>query len=259
MAARPERRSTIALMYHAVGVGPGPGVDPHYTVTAAGFDEQMSACARLGGGGVSARDWLAGKNGVIVTFDDGHASNHHVAFPALAHVGMTADFFVNPAQVGTDGFATWAELREMAAGGMSIQSHGLDHRHYLTELSPAQLLDELRRAREEIETNVGTPVTLLAPPGGRCPPRLVEVAQEAGYTHILSSRPGRVAAARGANLGRFAVTAALEVPTLESWIRGGRARLVAELRYTMLDVAKRLLGDRTYERVRTRLLGADPQ
>ena len=59
-------------MYHAVGVDAGPGVDPHYAVSAAGFDEQMQACRRLGGGAVSARDWLAGKNGVIVTFDDGH-------------------------------------------------------------------------------------------------------------------------------------------------------------------------------------------
>ena len=118
-------------MYHAVGVDGGPGADPHYTVTAARFGEHIEACCCLGGGALSARDWLEGGAGVIVTFDDGHESNHRVAFPALVATGASADFFVNPAQVGTEGFATWAQLREMAAARMSIQSHGLDHRHYL--------------------------------------------------------------------------------------------------------------------------------
>jgi peptidoglycan/xylan/chitin deacetylase (PgdA/CDA1 family) len=255
MPADAAARDTIALMYHAVGTEAGPGVDPHYAVGAERFVEQIDACLRIGRGAISARDWLAGRDGVIVTFDDGHESNHRTAFPALARVGATADFFVNPAQVGTEGFATWADLREMAAGGMSIQSHGLDHSHYLTALSPTALRSELQRAREEIEANVGKPVRLLAPVGGRCPPRLAEIAGEAGYSHVLDSRPGRIRANGKRTLGRFAVTAGLQLATLESWIRGGRAAVAAEVRYAVLDAAKRLLGDGTYERVRARLLG----
>ena len=246
---------TIALMYHAIGDPGAVGADAHYTVSLPGFEEQVRLATRLGGGVVSARDWLAGRPGVVFTFDDGHESNHHLGFPALIAAGASADFFVNPAQVGTPGFATWAELREMAEGGMSIQSHGLDHRYYLTSLSPERLREDLRRARQEIEEHVGKAVTLLAPPGGRCPPDLERAALEVGYTHVLDSRPATIRAGRGPTMGRFAVTAALDLATLESWIRGGRARFVAEARYTALDLAKRLLGDRAYEIIRRRLLG----
>jgi peptidoglycan/xylan/chitin deacetylase (PgdA/CDA1 family) len=203
---------------------------------------------------VSARDWLAGRPGVIVTFDDGDVTAHRAAFPRLAAARASADFFVNPAQVGTAGYATWAELREMSDGGMSIQSHGLDHRVFLTELPPARLRDDLRRARLEIEEHVGRPVTLLAPAGGREPARLADVAREVGYTHVMNSRPGSVREGDGATLGRLAVTSRLADATLESWLRGGPALWQAQARYAVLDLAKRALGDDGYRSVRRLLL-----
>ena len=190
----PPATRTVALMYHAVGDDAGPGADPHYTVTHAGVPRADGAVRAPARRRHQRPELAGGPPGAIITFDDGHESNHRLAFPALRAAGMSADFFVNPAQVGTPGFASWSALREMAEGGMSIQSHGLDHRHYLTELSPVQLRDELKRARQEIEDHVGQPVTLLAPPGGRCPPRLADVAQEVGYSHVFSSRPGLIRA-----------------------------------------------------------------
>jgi peptidoglycan/xylan/chitin deacetylase (PgdA/CDA1 family) len=253
---RPPLPATVALMYHALGEAAGAGADPRYTVERARFVGHMALCARAGGAVVSARDWLAGRAGVIVTFDDGDVSNHRLAFPFLADAQATADFFVNPAQVGTPGYATWAELREMSDGGMSIQSHGLDHRVFLTELPPARLREDLRRARLEIEEHVGRPVTLLAPAGGREPPALAPIAREVGYTHVLNSRPGRVRPGDGPTLGRLAVTARLDDATLESWLRGGPALRLAEARYALLGLAKRALGDDAYRSVRKRLLGA---
>ena len=253
--ASDPRSPTVALMYHAIGDGAAANADPHYTVARERFARQVGVCTRVGGAVVSARDWLAGRAGVIVTFDDGDETNHRVAFPLLVTAGATADFFVNPAQVGTPGYATWAELREMSDGGMSIQSHGLDHRVFLTELSPARLREDLRRARLEIEEHVGRPVTLLAPAGGREPADLADVALEVGYTRVLNSKPGRVRPDDGPTLGRLAVTSRLDDTTLESWLRGGRALRRAQVRYAVLDLAKRVLGDAAYQTVRSRLLG----
>ena len=257
---RPAADSTIALMYHALGVFTvdQPGADPHYAVDPPRFERQLALCARVGGAVVSARDWLAGASGIIFTFDDGHETNHQVAFPILRQAGAGADFFVNPAQVGGAGFARWADLREMSDAGLSIQSHGLDHRYYLTSLSPARLREDLRRARLEIEDHVGRPVTLLVPPGRRAPRDLAQVAQEVGYTHVLGSRPGAIRRDGGRSLGRFAVTAGLGAGAFESLVRGGRARRLAQARYATLDLAKRLLGDDRYAALRRRLLGTDP-
>jgi peptidoglycan/xylan/chitin deacetylase (PgdA/CDA1 family) len=249
--------ATIALMYHALWAVAEDmaGADSHYAVALPRFAEQLALCQRIGGGAVSARDWLSGRQGVILTFDDGHLSNHRLGLPALRAAGAAADFFVNPAQVGTSGFASWPELREMAEAGMSIQSHGLDHRSYLTTLSPSRLREDLRRARLEIEEKVGQPVTLLAPAGGRAPQNLERIAQEVGYTHVFGSTPAAIRRDGRRTHGRFAVTAGLDPRAFESLLRGGRARLAAQLRHAVLALAKRALGDGMYERTRARFTG----
>ncbi len=252
--------SAIALMYHALARDAQPeGQDPHYTLPLARFGRQLDLIKQRAGGAGSARDWLQGGDAqpVLLTFDDGHISNHRLAFPALRERGMRADFFVNPALVGQRNFAGWPELREMADAGMSIQSHGYDH-VYLTALSEPELRRSLRAARREIEDRIGAPVSLLAPPGGRMPRNLTTVARECGYERVLTSQPGRIRRRDGvAPLPRMAVTAGLDEATLRAWIGGGSRGVLRErVRYGMLAWAKRALGDERYEQVRARALNA---
>ena len=245
----------VALMYHAQ-TGPGSpeaGQDTHYSVSMAAFEAQLDVLTAHGGG-ACARDWLdgSGDGATLITFDDGHLSNYTLAFPALHERRLRADFFVNPGRVGSGGFADWAQLREMADAGMSIQSHGWNHR-YFTALSAAELRDDLMRSRHAIEERVGHAVTLLAPPGGRAPAHLADVARECGYEHVLGSRPGRCRRGSRGLLPRMAVTAALDTGTLEGWLSGrGIAR--AQVRYAALGLAKRVLGDGGYERLRSGVL-----
>ena len=246
-------RHAVALMYHALSRGQvPPGQDPHYTLDEARFRAQLQQVAATGGA-CSARGWLRDgeRRPVLLTFDDGHASNYALAFPALVENGMHADFFVNPGNVGKPGFASWAQLREMDAAGMSIQSHGYDH-VYLTSLGRDALRERLHAARVKIEDGVGSAVTLLAPPGGRMPAGLVGIARQCGYRHVLSSRPGRVpASARTTALPRLAITAAVDARRFDAWVRGTRTSILREqLRYGSLSLAKGILGDSRYERAR---------
>jgi peptidoglycan/xylan/chitin deacetylase (PgdA/CDA1 family) len=249
----------IALMYHALSAGEAPpGQDPHYTVSSGAFVRHLDHL--LGPGAVgSTRDWLqgTGSHWALVTFDDGHISNYALAFPALQARGHHADFFVNPAMVGQTGFASWSQLREMSDAGMSIQSHGYDH-VYLTSLGGQQLRAALNAAREEISQRIGRPATLLAPPGGRMPRHLAQIARECGYTHVLSSRPGRIDRASDACiLPRMSVTATTTEADLEKWIDGSQRTFLRErIRYGSLAMAKRLLGDSRYERARARAMSA---
>jgi peptidoglycan/xylan/chitin deacetylase (PgdA/CDA1 family) len=144
----------------------------------------------------------------------------------------------------------------MAQAGMSIQSHGYDH-VYLTQLDGRRLRQTLLAAREEIEQGIGQAATLLAPPGGRMPPGLVDVARECGYTHVLSSQPGIWRDATGSRaIPRMAMTRATGERTFERWIALDSIAIGRErLRYGVLAAAKRALGDDGYERVRARALG----
>ncbi|MGB4858916.1 MAG: polysaccharide deacetylase family protein [Dokdonella sp.] len=245
---------SLALMYHALSADgcAVAGQDPHYTLPADGFQKQLDACASHGRPVVSARDWLAGprRPATLLSFDDGHISNYELAFPLLIARDAGADFFINSATVGRAGYCGWQQLREMADAGMSIQSHSHEHT-YLTSYDAATLRAELTRSRKLIEDAIGKPVTLLAPPGGRMPANLADVARGCGYEHILSSKPGLVKSAAAFVLPRMAVTAKLDMATLNAWLRGDILTFAkARLRYAVLAGMKRLLGDDGYERLR---------
>jgi peptidoglycan/xylan/chitin deacetylase (PgdA/CDA1 family) len=255
-----NRGNAVALMYHAIDDGHGgPPADPHYSIAISAFRGQLDAIDRRQGGATSVRDWLAtpGAHRVLLTFDDGHASDRRIVLPLLLQRGMRADFFVNPANAGRPGYASWSELRELAAAGMSIQSHGYEHR-YLTQMGEAQLRESLRAARLEIEERVGSPVTLLAPPGGRMPGGLPRIARECGYSHVLCSRPGWLRQGSGKDhmpLPRVAVTVDVDLRAFERWLdRDPGTMFGPAMRYRTLSLAKSMLGDHRYEWARERML-----
>jgi peptidoglycan/xylan/chitin deacetylase (PgdA/CDA1 family) len=61
---------------------------------------------------------------VIVTFDTTHSWAYEIAFPILKSLGMKAAFFIRPDQIGTQGRMTWAQVAEMARGGMDFGLYG---------------------------------------------------------------------------------------------------------------------------------------
>jgi peptidoglycan/xylan/chitin deacetylase (PgdA/CDA1 family) len=254
----------LVLMFHGID-GPrsravGYAADAHYTVDAACFAAMLDALRASGCTLGAARDLLddtTASRPVWLTFDDGDASNALEALPVLAERGVAADFFITPARVGRPGFMDWNALRDMAAAGMSLQSHGHTHA-YFTHLDAAALREELRVSKDQLEQGLGQPVTLLAPPGGRVPRGLVPLAQSLGYRAVLDSTPGLVERRDPSRtMPRVAVTAGHSVETVVGWAtRGPSALRRLRLRHGVLATAKAVLGDARYERFRRRALGA---
>ena len=256
--------TTPVLMYHAVGDDVLPAqADRHYAVSGSAFRDHMASIAGSGLRAGSMRSLLSGAEArgvVAVTFDDGDASNAEAAACIAAH-GGSADFFVNPANVGKTGFRDWQALADMARQGFSIQSHGLTHR-YFNEMDEATIAHELRASKAAIEDHVGQPVTLFAPPGGRLAPSVPRIAAGLGYAAICSSRAGVWDPRAGTwDIPRFAVLATTDAARFERWIRQDARELARmRLRQLVLDGMKRLLGNRRYERLRHRALGsAEPR
>ncbi len=66
---------------------------------------------------------------VILTFDDGYSDHYVTAFPLLKEFGMTGTFFIitDTADHSSVGYMTWEQISEMAAAGMSMESHTKTH------------------------------------------------------------------------------------------------------------------------------------
>ena len=260
-----NNRLTV-LMYHALlgGDGQCAGADPRYAVTRKVFRQQLAEIKRQDAKPQSLASILASSltasdssRDVVFTFDDGHASNADAAAD-LAEAGGSGDFFVNSSTVCQPNNLNWATLREMAGAGASIQSHGHTHR-YFNELSESEIRYELLTSKHEIEARIGLPVTIFAPPGGRLQPAVARIAREVGYVAICSSNVGLWGRNSATwNIPRFAVLRETGDGQFRQWVSQDRLALMhLTARQTALDAAKKIFGNRGYEKLRARLLGGD--
>jgi peptidoglycan-N-acetylglucosamine deacetylase len=129
---------------------------------------------------------LSDRHHVALTFDDGPDVASTPSFLGLLdELGVTATFFVLGEHLG-DGRL----LREMVAAGHGIGVHGWDHRPVAVR-GPRALLDDLRRARDRIEDETGTPVRWYRPPYGLVTPAAWWAADRAGLRTVLWSAWGR--------------------------------------------------------------------
>lgn len=260
-------KPVTVLMYHAIVPAQAVGADPHYSVSPARFADQLkrigehgyrigSVCQLLHENETSV---TSGRHPVCLTFDDGHLSNAHAAELIASH-GGSAEFFVNPSMVGKPGFLDWPALREMAAMGMSIQSHGMHHR-YLDELSAQDVRSELADSKTAIEDAIGKPVSIYAPAGGRMPADFLTTARSLGYEAVCSSRTGvwnfqpSSSMIHQPEIPRMAMLAGTTERQFIDWItQAPLALLKQQLRHRVLRLSKQLLGNGGHERLRGLIL-----
>ncbi|MBV9212837.1 MAG: polysaccharide deacetylase family protein, partial [Actinobacteria bacterium] len=103
-------------------------------------------------------DAVVGRDEVEVTFDDGNASDVEIALPALLDRGLSAQFFIIAGRLGQPGSLTPAQVGELAAQGMAIGAHGVQHRSW-RGWDRAALVREIRAARVALEDAAGSAVT----------------------------------------------------------------------------------------------------
>jgi len=242
------------FMFHAIGsVSESDWADPHYSCSEEVFHAFLKGAGKVS----SLKESIAGKSDskTIVTFDDGHISNYDAAKYMWENDLGTADFFINPERVGQSFYMNWDQIRELKEQGMSIQSHGLDHQ-YLSDCSDEELHRQLLESKRIIEKHIGTEVTILAPPGGRFDARTETLCHRIGYKHIAHSIPGHVS-----NSNRFLVPriSVLHHHTAEILMNAQSPLslliLKQKIKYKVLAVAKFLLGNERYDKLRWQVLG----
>jgi peptidoglycan/xylan/chitin deacetylase (PgdA/CDA1 family) len=251
----------VYLMYHELEIPGRPLCQTEagyvrYILSAENFRAQMQSLKQSGGRGVSVGEALTFPAGscTTITFDDGCETDLLFAAPILKEFGFGATFYVTSGLVGTRGYLSVQQVRELGALGFEIGCHSMTHA-YLPDLDDVRLHEEIAGAKIKLEEFLGRPVAHFSCPGGRYDQRVKDVARAAGYRTVATSRiHANLKSTDPFALGRVAMMRDTKLKTFSALCDGsGLWQLAA--RDGLRHGVKRILGNSFYDRIRARALG----
>ena len=134
-------------------------------------------------------DACVGRDDVHLSFDDGNWTDLDVALPALLARNLRATFFIVPGWLGEPGFMSKQDVRELAASGMRIGNHGLQH-HDWTTLELDKLDHEISQGRRLLEELTGTEIHTVAIPFGAYNDTVLDTVRRHAYDFVYTSDGG---------------------------------------------------------------------
>lgn len=164
----------VHILFHGIGT-------PGLSVSSA--DEQYFVSKDLF---ITVLDEVRGQPGIELSFDDGYASDIEIALPALLERGLSARFFPLAGQLDRPGYLSTSGVRELAAAGMPVGSHGMRHRSW-RHMDPQARREELTEARQTLARAAAAPVDTAACPFGAYDRTALAALREEGYQRIFTS------------------------------------------------------------------------
>jgi peptidoglycan/xylan/chitin deacetylase (PgdA/CDA1 family) len=192
----------LILMYHSIV---DYQQDPvNITIRPKRFEQHMRWLHRRGRRCTSVGELMGAwrKNAasglVGLSFDDGYADFVDNVLPALRRYDFNATVFALAGRIGGDSswipqdpdkpLLTAEQIREIAATGIEIGSHGLFHQS-LPTLDETTLSEEIQQSRRILQDVSGQEVLGFCYPFGHLDERAICIAQAAGYGYACTVWP----------------------------------------------------------------------
>src|SRR4029079_13325424 len=183
------------------------------TIPVSTFDQQLAEVRELGYQVVgldavldhSVHDKPLPERAVLITFDDGYRDTLENALPVLQKHGYPAVIFVPVAYMEDETplphelrlsergvrnrTLDWGLMRELDAGGVRVESHGIAHRP-LAEVSLDESVREIAVSKLKLEEQLGRPVRAYAYVKGseaHFHPLHESILKQAGYEIAFTS------------------------------------------------------------------------
>jgi peptidoglycan/xylan/chitin deacetylase (PgdA/CDA1 family) len=236
-----------------------------YSIDEEAFKQQIKYLAEYGFKGLLLEDLFTShsridkrKKYVIITFDDGSYSDYSTAFPILKEYKFPATFFVTVNWIGTEDYVTWENLEEMAANGMSIQSHSLTH-PFLSDCDSNSIYKELGESKDMLEKKLKRPVRFISMPGGSCSKKVLSVAKDLHYRGVCTSKPGAEALCSQHNelatFARLLITRKTSFKEFKSIVNGDRKLIrLYKAEYYFKNIIRKILGNNGYYKLWSKFL-----
>lgn len=189
------------LIYHGFSTPLPEGDIYKLMCTKDNFEGQITTLKDAGFTFITLEDLYKYKNGYIglpektvaITMDDGWLGNYTEAFDIIKKYNVPATIFIVENLVGTEGYFTWEQAKEMYDSGLvKIHVHGRKHIS-ATGYSKEKLIEDYNHTHELIEEKLGTKVQkIMAYPAGDSSANTIKWLKEAGFEVQVQTKYGTV-------------------------------------------------------------------
>lgn len=191
--------SVPILMYHVIAAPPIGAPFPQLYVTATEFSEQMAALYRAGWTAVTmdqvwdawnGRARLPAGHPIVISFDNGYASQFHAAMPVLRHYHWRGVENIQLTGLPrSQGGLSRRATQRLVDAGWEVDTQGFSHAD-LVKLDDAALHREVADSRGVVSRRYGVPVHWFCYPSGHYDARVVAAVRAAGYRGATTVSPG---------------------------------------------------------------------
>jgi peptidoglycan/xylan/chitin deacetylase (PgdA/CDA1 family) len=196
---KPGTATVPVLMYHVINPPPAGAPFPGLYVPAGEFAAQMQALKAAGWHAVTMDQleayWTrgvplgAGKP-IVLTFDNGYASQYGNALPILKRLGWVGNENIQLSGLPpSQGGLTDAQVRGLLSAGWELDTQGISHAD-LIALDAAQLHNQVATARQILQKRYGVPVNWFCYPSGHYNATVIAAVKAAGYIGSTTVIPG---------------------------------------------------------------------
>ena len=182
---------------------------------------------------------------VCFTFDDGGESFITVIAPILEKYSKRGIFFISTKYIGTPGFLSIEQIKELDSRGHVIGSHSHSHPQNISSLSKDLILEEWETSISILSSILGKKIHTASIPNGYESPIVISCAREIGITELFTSKPTtNIKLDKGIRLiGRYVVLDTTSEKLVKKIVSSKVVRLVYLLKWNILKVLKDILGN----------------
>jgi peptidoglycan/xylan/chitin deacetylase (PgdA/CDA1 family) len=196
---KPGTAAVPVLMYHVINPPPAGAPYPGLYVPADEFAAQMQALKTAGWHAVTMDQleayWTRGVplgpgKPIVVSFDNGYASQYVNAMPILRKLGWVGDENIQLSGLPpSQGGLTDAQVRGLLAAGWELDTQGISHADLIT-LDASQLHYQVATARQILRKRYGAPVNWFCYPSGHYNATVIAAVKSAGFVGSTTVIPG---------------------------------------------------------------------
>lgn len=201
----------------------------HYKVSEASFERQMVQFKELP---------------VTLTFDDGGVSFYTIIAPILDKYGFHGRFYIATDRIGTEGFMTEEQIRDLHQKGHVIGSHSSSHPSDFRELSLEARKIEWGKSVQRLSEIIGEPIKEVSIPNGFLQEEDLPIFKSLGIATIYTSKLGENRQCDGMDIvGRIGIDNSMSAQRIVKIISGGFTYKVMLVKQKGLSILKAVLGN----------------